>query len=249
MIKIKNLSFEVSNKKILKDINLNIEKNKITGIIGKNGSGKTTLIKHLSKEIKSRNKIFINNRKIESFSIKEFSKLVSLLAQDFENVANFKIEDLVKIGRYPYKKLFRDYSIEDMKIVENLIKEFNLEKIKDSEARFVSGGELKLSFIARCLAQETEIIILDEPVNHLDINYQLKFMEFLKKIKDKTIVLSVHNLDLALKFCDNLIILKNGELYDFGNTQKVFTEKMIKEVFEVNCSIKNIDGENIILYR
>lgn len=249
MIKVKNLSFEVSGKKFLKNISLSIEENKTTGIIGKNGSGKTTLIKHLSKEIKSKDKIFINNKSIEKLKIREFSKLAAFLAQDFENVGNFKIRELIKIGRYPYKKLFRDYSDEDEKIVDKLIEEFRLEKIKDSEARCVSGGELKLAFIARCLAQKTKIMILDEPVNHLDINYQLKLMNFLSGIKDKTIVLSVHNLDFALKFCDNVIILKNGELYDCGSTEEIFTEKMIKEVFEVDCEIIEKDEQKIIIYK
>lgn len=249
MIKIKNLSFEASGKKILKNINLEIKENRITGIIGKNGSGKTTLIKHLIKEIKSKNKIFIENKKIENFKVKEFSKIISFLEQDFENVGNFQIKELIKIGRYPYKKLFSDYSEEDEKIVENLIKEFKLEKIKNTEAKFVSGGELKLSFIARCLAQETKIMILDEPVNHLDINYQLKFMKLLNNIKDKTIILSIHDLDYALNFCDDIIILKNGELYDFGESKKLFTEKMIKDVFEVEAEIIEKNEQKIIIYK
>lgn len=248
MLKIKKLNYSIGNKKILNNINCEIKKHKITGIIGKNGSGKTTLIRHLSRELESKNNIFIDDTEINNMSLNNFSKQVSFVFQDYEKIGNFTVRDIIKMGRYPYKKLFMDYSDKDEEKVDDLIELFNLQKIQNSRINVLSGGELKLTFIARALAQETEIIVLDEPINHLDIDYQLKLMNLIKNLKNKTIIMTVHNLDLALKFCDEIIMIDNGEIFDFGNTRDVMTEDNIEKVFKVKCKIKDIDGDKIIIY-
>lgn len=248
MIRVKNLSFKIENKNILKDIFFEVEKNKITGILGKNGCGKTTLIRHISKEIKSKNLVYIKDIPINKIKIKDFSKSIAFVLQNFGNVGNFTVEELIRMGRYPYKKIFQDYSEEDEKIIENIISFFGLEKIKNTKAKYISGGELKLTYIARCLTQETEIIVLDEPINHLDINYQIMFMKFLREIKNKTIVLTVHNIDLALEYCDNVILIKDGEIYKQGRTEEILTAENIKYIFDVKCTIHKIENKKVIIY-
>lgn len=248
MIKVNNLSFKIDSKEILNNISFEIEKNKITGILGKNGCGKTSLIKHLSKELKSQNSVYIKNKSINEFKIRDFSKSISFVLQNFGNIGNFTVQELIEMGRYPYKKFFKNYSDEDEKIVKDIISFFKLEKIKNIKAKYISGGELKLTYIARCLAQQTDILVLDEPINHLDINYQIMLMKFLKKINNKTILLTIHNIDLALEYCDNIILMKDGNIYLQGRKEEILTEKNIKYVFDINCEIHKIKNKKVIIY-
>lgn len=249
MIKIKGLSYAVNGKKILKNIDVEIRKNHITGVLGPNGCGKTTLLRHIIRELPSRDKIYIEGTKIEKIPRREFARKVSFVEQSNVGIEEFTIEDIVKTGRHPYKRLFFDYTSEDKKILEKVLKLFELEELRNKKAGKVSGGELKRAFIAKAFAQNTEIMLLDEPVNHLDIKHQLELMKLLKEMKAKTIIFSIHNIDLALKFCDDIILMKDGEIKAYGTVKKILTSENIRKIFEVESSIKNIDNENIIVYK
>lgn len=248
MIQIKDLSYVQNGKYILKNININIKQNCITGILGPNGSGKTTLLRHMIKEFPSKNNIFIDEENVEKIPRKDFAKKISFVEQTFTGIEEITIEDIVKMGRYPYKRAFFDYSTKDKNIVDEVLSLFQLEELKDKRAGKVSGGELKRAFIAKAFAQQSEIMLLDEPINHLDIKHQLDLMKLLKNMKNKTIVFSIHSIDLALKFCDDIILMKDGEITAYGETQKILTSQKIKEIFEVDASIKNIGNENIVIY-
>lgn len=248
MIQIKDLSYIQNGKYILKNININIKQNCITGILGPNGSGKTTLLRHMIKELPSKNNIFIDEENIEKIPRKDFAKKISFVEQTFTGIEEITIEDIVKMGRYPYKRAFFDYSTKDKNIVDEVLSLFQLEELKDKRAGKVSGGELKRAFIAKAFAQQSEIMLLDEPINHLDIKHQLDLMKLLKNMKNKTIIFSIHSIDLALKFCDDIILMKDGEITAYGETQKILTPEKIKEIFEVDASIKNIENENIVIY-
>ncbi|WP_308009657.1 ABC transporter ATP-binding protein [uncultured Fusobacterium sp.] len=248
MIEIKNLSYMQNGKYILKNVNIAIKQNCVTGILGPNGSGKTTLLKHIIKELPSKNNIFIDGENIEKIPRKNFAKKISFVEQSFTGIEEITIEDIVKMGRYPYKKIFFDYSRKDKLIIDEALYQFQLKDLKDKRAGKVSGGELKRAFIAKAFAQQSEIMLLDEPINHLDIKHQLDLMKLLKSMENKTIIFSIHNIDLALKFCDNIILMKNGEITAFGKTQKILIPEKIKEIFEVDTTIKNIENENIIIY-
>lgn len=248
MIQIKNLSYIQNGKYILKNINITIKQNCVTGILGPNGSGKTTLLKHIIKELTSKNNIFIDGEDIEKIPRKNFARKISFVEQSFTGIEEITIEDIVKMGRYPYKKAFFDYSSKDKLIIDEVLYQFQLKGLKDKRAGKVSGGELKRAFIAKAFAQQSEIMLLDEPINHLDIKHQLDLMKLLKNMKNKTIIFSIHNIDLALKFCDDIILMKDGEITAYGKTQKVLTPETIKEIFEVETTIKNIENEDIIIY-
>lgn len=248
MILIKDLSYVQNGKYILKNININIKQNCITGILGPNGSGKTTLLRHMIKEFPSKNNIFIDEENVEKIPRKDFAKKISFVEQTFTGIEEITIEDIVKMGRYPYKRAFFDYSTKDKNIVDEVLSLFQLEELKDKRAGKVSGGELKRAFIAKAFAQQSEIMLLDEPINYLDIKHQLDLMKLLKNMKNKTIVFSIHSIDLALKFCDDIILMKDGEITAYGETQKILTSQKIKEIFEVDASIKNIGNENIVIY-
>lgn len=249
MIEIKNLNYKTEGKNILKNINVNIQEKRITGILGPNGCGKTTLLRHIIREFPSREKIYIDGEGIEKIPRKTFAKKISFVEQNSVGIEEFTIEDIVKMGRYPYKKLFFDYTNEDERILTEVLQIFQLEELKDKKAGQVSGGELKRAFIAKAFAQKTDIMLLDEPINHLDIKHQIELMKLLKEMKDKTIVFSIHNIDLALKFCDDIILMKNGEIIEYGATEKILTSENIRDIFEVEAVIKKIDNEKVIVYR
>lgn len=249
MIRIKNLSYVLNGKEILKNINLEIKKNCITGILGANGSGKTTLLKHLVRELPSKNSIYIEDRNIEKIGRKEFARKIAFVEQSANTIGEISVEETVMMGRYPYKKPFLDYGSEDKKIVEEVIADFKLEELKEKKIGNLSGGELKRTFIAKAVAQQTDIIVLDEPINHLDIKYQLSLMNFLKGMKDKTIIFSIHNIDLALKFCDEIILIKSGEVIESGKTMETLTSDKIKTTFGVDTMIRRVEGEDIVIYK
>lgn len=146
MIKIKDLTYQANDKLILNNISLEIEQNKITGIIGKNGSGKTTIIKHLSKEIKSKNSIFIDGKDIDNFNVKNYSKKIAFVFQEIDRTEGFTVKEIISLARYPYKKFWSDYTEEDRKKVEKAIEQFSLEKIENRQLAYISGGGVKIDF-------------------------------------------------------------------------------------------------------
>ena len=249
MIEVKKLSYHKDNKDILKNISLSFQENCITGILGANGSGKTTLLRHLIRELPSHNAIYIGGKEINQISKKDFAKKISFISQNTMYIPEMTIEDIVMMGRYPYKKLFSSYSKEDKKKVEESLLLFNLENLRQKAIGSVSGGEAKRAFIARAFAQNTEILILDEPINHLDIKHQLALLKLFHKLKEKTIILSIHNLEFALKFCDQIILMKDGKVIEMGKTEAVFSAQKILEVFEVEVEVKKIADEKVIMYR
>ncbi|MGL5656577.1 MAG: ABC transporter ATP-binding protein, partial [Fusobacteriaceae bacterium] len=182
MIQVKNLSYTQNEKHILKNINIGIKKNCITGILGPNGSGKTTFLRHLINEFPSKNNIFIDGENIEKISRTNFAKKVSFVEQNFTGMQEMTIKDIVKIGRYPHKRAFFNYSGKDNIIIKNVLSQFQLEELKNKKVSKVSGGELKRAFIAKAFVQQSDIMLLDEPTNHLDIKHQLDLMELLKNM-------------------------------------------------------------------
>lgn len=249
MIEIRDLSYQKGKKQILKNISLSLPQNCIIGILGANGSGKTTLLRHLIRELPSHNKIYLDGLEINHISRKDFAKYLSFVPQNIVYIDEMTIEDVIAMGRYPYKKLFLKYSQEDEKIVNESLQIFDLKELGKRTIGSVSGGEAKRAFIAKAFAQKTKVIVLDEPINHLDIKHQLGLLTLFQNMKEKTILLSIHNIDLALKFCDQIILMKNGEIIDFGKTLEVLSEEKILEAFGVRASIETLEGKKIIVYK
>ena len=238
MMEIKNLTYQIKDKKILDDINLLIKSKEKIAVIGPNGSGKTTLLRHLYKDINvSQGKILLNNLSIGKMKRNSYSKSVAVVSQEnYNNYSGFTSEDIVMMGRYPYKGFFNDYDNNDKKIVEECLTQVGMFHEKNREFSSLSCGEKQRVLIARAFSQESETIILDEPINHLDIKYQIELMKLLKKA-DKTVIISLHNIEIALNWCDKAVLLNKGRLMDFGKPLDVITEKNIKDVFEVDSKI------------
>lgn len=248
MIKANNLKLCYDEKIILDDINLDIEKGKITALIGSNGCGKSTLIKAIARILSPKSgTVLMEDKDLLKMQSKEVSKLLAMLPQSSTAPDDLTIYDLVKQGRYPYHTLLSFWSKKDESIVLNSIEKMGLIDDKDKTLGNLSGGQRQRAWIALALTQDTEIILLDEPTNHLDIKYQLEILNILKELNEKenrTIVLVIHDINHALKYAHNIVALKDGDIFAQGPKEDIIDENLIKNVFGVNCKLIDSPVDN-----
>ena len=245
-ITVDNLSYQAGNKQILRHVSASFEGNRICGIIGSNGSGKTTLLRHLYRQLPSRGCIFADGRDISTIPRRLYARKVAVMMQHqdlFES--DLRVHDVVRTGRYPYKTLFSQYDSQDEEIVTDIMREHSLLEYRNRRLSTLSGGELQRVMICRCLAQQPETIILDEPTNHLDIRYRLELMETLRSFSG-CVILTLHDLNLAARFCDLLYVLKDGQVLLHGKPEEVFSREMLRDVFRAEIDLHMADGRIFI---
>ncbi|HHU71778.1 MAG TPA: ABC transporter ATP-binding protein [Clostridiales bacterium] len=245
MIKLDNISAGYDKIEIVKNINIEFEEGTITSIIGKNGCGKTTLLRTASNLLKPfRGDITINGKDITCFNSKEFAKKVAFLPQ-LRTVPNITVSQLVMHGRYPHLGFSRTPQKKDKEIVEKAIKSMQLNKYMDKNVKELSGGQRQKVYIAMVLAQDTDIIFLDEPTTYLDINHQLEILEIVKNLKKmgKTIIMVLHDLNNALSYSDRVCLLENGEIVIYDTPQAVYDCKEIDRIFNVNSQQVQVGEE------
>jgi iron complex transport system ATP-binding protein len=237
----KNLTLAYGDYIVLKDINITIPKNKITILVGSNGCGKSTLLKTVSRLLKpSQGSVFLEDSNIFEKSSKEIAKKLSILTQTPVAPSDLTVFNLVKQGRYPYQTWFSQWSKEDEKIVDYALNQTDLTDIKHKRISDLSGGQKQRVWIAMTLAQQTDIILLDEPTNHLDIKYKIEVLDLLKhlnKTEKRTIVIVLHDINLACRYADNIIAIKDGNIYSEGNPEEIITETLISDVFDINSKV------------
>ncbi len=241
-IKLENFSSGYKNKIIIDSINLSIKSGEWLSIIGANGSGKSTLIKGICRLIKpQKGKVFLRGKDITYLSNKSISQQISFLPQGINSNLSISVRDLVALGRSPYKNFWNfDLTKNDKSIIEESLKLVEIIELKDCLLSEISGGQRQRAFLALALAQETEIIILDEPTNYLDINHQIKFLQILKDLqlkKNLTIITVLHDLNLCARFSDQIAALKDGCLIVTGLPKDILKKKIIKSIFDINVLV------------
>jgi len=238
-ISVRNLGFAYEGKEILKDISLNFNKGKFYSIIGPNGSGKSTFIKNISKILVPKHKsVFIDKDDLLSYNSKNLAKKMAVIPQNILIDYEFTVFDIVMMGRSPYKRRFQDFDIEDEKIVQKYMDITNTWKLKDKLITQLSGGELQRVIAARALSQQTDIILLDEPTSHLDIQYQVEFLSIFKSLKkDKVIISVLHDLNLASIFSDEIILVNKGQVEAIGEPWMVINKENIKNVYNLSVQV------------
>ena len=253
IINIKKLNYSYGKKEVLKELSLDIDENKLTGIIGPNGCGKSTLAKNIIKYINGKFESFkIMDTDIRELSHKKIAQLISYIPQKSTIISNISVFDYVLLGRFPLlKNSWDNYSEKDYEIVENNINLLNIKELRNRNVETLSGGELQKALLARALAQEAKILLLDEPTSALDLNNAVEFMKILKNIsikKEMSVVIIIHDLNLASLFCDSLIILKDGKFIKKGSPKEVINEKNIKSVYNLDCKVcYNENGKPYII--
>lgn len=230
---VRHLAYSVKGHAILHDVSFHAEGRSLAGIIGPNGCGKSTLLSHISRRLFSRQSVFLDEQPAESFSHCDYARMVAVMMQQREDVtAELLAEDVVLMGRYPYKERFRDYSAEDRRIVRHVMEETGAISLLGKEIGEMSGGERQRLWIAKALAQQPELLLLDEPTNHLDVKYKIALMEELKRFQG-TAVIVLHDLSLAARYCDTVAIMKAGRIIIQGKTADVMTPERLSSVFDV----------------
>jgi len=229
------------SKPIVKDVSFSIDDGEFVGIVGANGSGKTTLLRTISGLLKiTSGSICIGNHKLENMDRKQLAQKVAFVPQLMEPVEGFSVEELVMLGRTPYFSRFAFEKPDDREAVAWAIEELKIEELSERPVTELSGGEFQRVAIARALAQEPNLLLLDEPISHLDIRYQIKICKLLRKLRShRTIIATFHDLNIASRFCSRLILMKNGELIAQGNPSDVVTPENIWKAYRIKVSIKN----------
>jgi len=228
--------------KVLEDVSLSVEGGDFVGILGPNGSGKTTLLKSISRILKPhKGTILLNEADIYSLKSVEVAKQLAVVPQETSIGFNFSALDIVLMGRNPHMKRFQMESEKDMAIARKVMNLTNIWHLAERPMNELSGGEKQRVIIARALAQEPKILLLDEPLTHLDIMNQLEIMDLVKDlcVKEKLVVLAVfHDFNLAARYCKSAIMLKDSRIFAAGNLTEVLTSENIKSVFNVDAIVQ-----------
>lgn len=243
-LKASALQIGYGEKVIVEDMDLDIHRDKITTIIGPNGSGKSTILKAVTRLIKyQKGNVVLNGRDIMEIKPKELAKTIGVLPQIHTAPSDFRVKELVSYGRMPHQKMFAGKSAEDERIIKWAMEVTGTWQFRNKSIYEISGGESQRVWIATVLAQQPEILFLDEPTTYLDIAHQLETMQLVKKLNRETgigVVMVLHDLTQALEVSDHIIVIKNGRKYNEGLPEEVITPQMMQDVYEVDCEIINL---------
>jgi len=238
---IESIHFSYGNTKALQGISTYFEDSTFYAIIGPNGCGKSTLLKCLyGYQRPMQGEIKIDNKEIFKMNHKKRATKISYVAQSNEISFDFSVKDIVSMGRNPYIGRFSSLNENDMFHINESLKQTSMVEFKDKSINELSGGEKQRAFIARALAQDTKIILLDEPVSMLDINHQIEIMDTIKTLslkKKRTIICVLHDLNLASIYADYVVLMDNGKINSIGTPKKVLTKENLKQVYNADVHI------------
>jgi len=247
------ITFFYDSVKALDDITFEVNEGEVLGVIGPNGSGKTTLLRCINMVLKPKvGTVFIDGENILELDRKDIAKKIAVVPQNSTIRFPFTLFDIVLMGRTPHLGRLDRETPEDIEIAKKAMKITKTLHLADRLIDEVSGGERQRVIIARALTQEPKILLLDEPTLHLDINHQLEILELIKKLARKNkliVILTSHDLNLASRYCDRLVLLNTGRIYSIGKPQNVLTRDNIKEVYNIEVEInynKRTKSLNII---
>lgn len=235
---IKDLEITLGGKRILKGITLDILNGNNYCLVGPNGSGKSTMLNILTQHLaKYDGTVLYAGKDLKKYSKKELAQTLAYVPQFDAGAFDFTVYEYVMLGRNPHKGLFDKDTEEDDRIVSHILQKTNLADLEGRSILTLSGGEKQRAILARALVQEPDVLILDEPSNHLDITNQIKLMNLIVS-QQITTVTALHDLNLASQFFGKLIVLKEGRIYAHGNTADIINPHMIRDVYHLNSEIE-----------
>ncbi|WP_373600612.1 iron ABC transporter ATP-binding protein [Paraclostridium bifermentans] len=250
MIQAANLIKKYSDKTVVKDVTVNIKKGKITSFIGPNGAGKSTVLSMITRIMKKDGgEILIEGKRLEDWGSKELSKKMAILKQSNNINLKLTIRELVGFGRYPHSE--GRLTEEDNKYIEEAIQYMKLKDIENKYLDELSGGQRQRAYIAMVIAQNTEYVFLDEPLNNLDMKHSVEMMKVLRNLCDdlgKTVVLVMHDINYTSCYSDYIVALKNGEIARYGKTEEIIQKDVLEEIYEMEFDIREINGDKICVY-
>ncbi|EOE6137776.1 ABC transporter ATP-binding protein [Campylobacter jejuni] len=250
MIKLKNITKFYDNKAIISNLSLDFHKGKITSIIGANGAGKSTLLALASRLIKPNSgEIYIDGMNLKDYKEQILAQKISILKQQNNINLRLKVEELVAFGRFPHSQ-GRLNANDKIKINEAL-EYMGLSNLKNEFLDTLSGGQKQRAFIAMIIAQDTEFIMFDEPLNNLDMKHSVQIMQLMKNlVKDfnKSIAVVLHDINFASIYSDEIIALKDGKLLKQGSKDEIINQENLKQIYDMDIPVSQIDGKKICIY-
>lgn len=249
-LSIRGVECRYASVRILEDVTFQAEAGELIGVLGPNGAGKTTLLKTISGVLKpSGGVVYVDGRELNQMGVKEVAKHVAVVPQDPQSAFNFTAMEIVLMGRNPHLSRFQLESPEDVQVALDSMKLAGVDHLADRVMDEISGGERRLVLIARALAQEPRILLLDEPTLHLDVANQIKVMELLRELcrKRGLLIISVlHDFNLAARYCDKLMLIGEGKVQAIGTPEETLTRENISHVFGVQVYVKKHEMTNSI---
>lgn len=250
MIATKGIQKSYGEKKVVDNITIELPKEKIIAFVGSNGAGKSTVLSIISRTLsKDLGEVYIDEVELKNWKTQVLAKKLSILKQTNHLNIRLTVKELVEFGRFPYSK--GKLTKEDEKKVEEAIEYMELKELENRYLDELSGGQRQMAFIAMVIAQDTEYIFLDEPLNNLDMRHSVQIMKVLKRLikeKGKTIMVVIHDINFVSCYADHIVAMKNGQVICQGDTEEVIDENVLKEIYGMDISVKTIDGKKICFY-
>lgn len=240
-IETNKLTLSYGDTIIIDELNLQIPKGEITVFIGGNGCGKSTLLRSIARLLKPKSgAIMLDGTAIASQSTKEVAKKMAILPQSPTAPEGLTVLQLVKQGRYPYQTWLKQWTQEDEEKVNSALKATGIEQLKDRPVDSLSGGQRQRAWIAMTLAQDTDVLLLDEPTTYLDMTHQIEILDLLfelNEIENRTIVMVLHDLNLACRYAHNIVAIKDRTIFAQGKPEHVINCSLVKNVFDMDCEV------------
>lgn len=252
-LEIHQATFSYGQLRCLDTIDLRLDSGFFYGLIGPNGSGKSTLLDLISGYLQPENgSITLNDKPVSNYRRSSLARLLTLVPQSFAFNFDFNVYETVLMGRHPHIDRFSNPTEEDHNKVRAALETLEVDRLADRSIRHLSGGEKQRVTVARALAQDTEYILLDEVTANLDVNHAISIMKTLKNLtaQGRTVIAALHDLNMALAFCDRVIVLNDGKLHAYGNAAEIVNSGMVADIYQVSSDIlKTTNGTHQLLYR
>ncbi|SEJ75209.1 iron complex transport system ATP-binding protein [Bhargavaea ginsengi] len=250
MIQVRELSKFYGKKAVVEKVSVNIQRGQITSFIGPNGAGKSTLLSMVSRLLDAdTGEVLVDKDDVRKMKSNDFAKRVSILKQsNFMNV-RLTVRELVSFGRFPHSK--GRLNEEDVRIVDQAIEYMELGDMEDSYLDELSGGQRQRAFISMVIAQDTEYVLLDEPLNNLDMKHSVQIMKILRRLVDelgKTVIIVLHDINFASVYSDRIVALKDGRVVKDGPTEDIINSESLKEIYDMDIPIKQMSNCRICVY-
>lgn len=237
LLRVLGVSFSYGEAPVLEEAHLAVESGQIVGIIGPNGAGKTTLLRLVSGYLKPRmGRLVLDEEELERLTSRGLARKVAVVPQDIPSEFEFTVADIVRMGRNPYLGLLQPLSAEDESIVGSALERTGLAALRDRPFTRLSGGERQRVLVARAIAQQPKLLLMDEPTAHLDLNFQLVTMKLVRSLGVAALMV-MHDINLAAAFCDRLVMMKGGRIVAAGSVDELVTAERIRDVFGIEATV------------
>jgi len=250
MIDLNKVSKNYGTKKVISEVSLPITEEKLTAFIGPNGAGKSTLLSMISRLISiDSGQIYLDHNEVKAWRSNELSKKLSILKQSNGVNLRITVRELVGFGRFPYSK--GRMTAEDQDMIDYALEKLGLVEMADEMIDTLSGGQLQRAYIAMILAQDTEYILLDEPLNNLDMNHAVQLMKTLRRLVEeehKTILLVIHDINFAATYADEIVAMKNGAIFAHGTMEEMIQPHILNALYDMEIKICELDGKRFCMY-